>query len=246
MARTYNSPPLIEAVCEFRFTSSQPWDWTIPGMVYEQIRENFPTKEQVNSVSMKIDPVEGKAVQEVQPKMRFLSTDKTSLVQVAPDYISIHQLKPYTMWDHFKEQILKYFHIYWVTANPINLNRIGLRYVNQILLPYEDVELEDYFRVLPQVPSPIPQVFPSFLMQVDIPYDVPKSGLRIIFGTVQPNEISQLAYALDLDMYSLIEDVPTADNILEWLDIAHGKIETAFDAAFTERTHIEIFREVKK
>lgn len=35
MARTYNNPPLIEAVCDFHFSSSQPWDWTIPGLFYE-------------------------------------------------------------------------------------------------------------------------------------------------------------------------------------------------------------------
>lgn len=246
MARTYENPPLIEAVCEFRFTSSQPWDWTIPGLVYEQIREEFPTKEQVNSVSMKIDPVEGKIVQEAQTRMRFLNEDTTSLIQVAPDYLSVHQLRPYTMWNLFKEQILKYFSIYCKAASPQDLSRVGLRYINQVVLPYRDVELEDYFRVLPQVPNPVPQIFPSFLLQIDIPYELPKSGLRIIFGTVQPNETSHATYALDLDMYSQHEDVPGSDKILGWLDTAHDHIEAAFDAAFTEKTHLEVFREVRK
>jgi hypothetical protein len=33
MARTYNNPPLIEAVCAFTFKNAQPWDLTIPGLV---------------------------------------------------------------------------------------------------------------------------------------------------------------------------------------------------------------------
>src|SRR5207248_919515 len=138
----------------------------------------------------------------------------------------------------------KYMQIYCEAAYPVGLAHVGLRYVNQIELPYEDVELEDYFSVLPQIPNPIPQIFPSFLLQVDIPYAVPKSGLRIIFGTIKPEISANLAYAMDLAMYSVNDAVPTTEQVAEWLDIAHGRIEAAFDAAFTKKTHREIFKEV--
>ena len=244
MARTYKAPPLIEAICEFRFTSSQPWDWTIPGLVYEQIKKNLPYKEQVNTVEMKVDPMEGKVVQQSLPKMRFLNEDRTSLIQVGPDILSIHQLRPYDMWNNYKARILKYLQIYYDEAKPLGFARAGLRYVNRIELPYEDVELEDYFCVLPKVPHPVPQVFPSFLLQVDIPYSSAQSVLRIVFGALVPGESANLAYALDVDMYSLDNAVPKIDQISDWLETAHNNIETAFDVAFTERTHREIFKEV--
>jgi uncharacterized protein (TIGR04255 family) len=42
----YNNPPIIDAVCEFRFGKDTDWDMTIPGVVYREIKTNFPHKEQ--------------------------------------------------------------------------------------------------------------------------------------------------------------------------------------------------------
>jgi hypothetical protein len=36
---------LIEALCEFQFADGE-WDWTIPGLVYQQIKHEFPIKRQ--------------------------------------------------------------------------------------------------------------------------------------------------------------------------------------------------------
>src|SRR5207253_5942587 len=98
MARTYNKPPLIEAVCDFRFSSSQPWDWTIPGLFYEQIRDSFPNKNQVNIIETRIDSSQGKVIQQSQPKLQFINQDGTAVIHVGPDNLSIHQLQPYEGW----------------------------------------------------------------------------------------------------------------------------------------------------
>ena len=92
MARTYNKPPLIEAVCDFRFSSSQPWDWTIPGLFYEQIRERFPIKEQLNAIETVVDPNQGRFVQQTQPKLQFASEARDEVIQIGPNNLSIHQL----------------------------------------------------------------------------------------------------------------------------------------------------------
>ena len=244
MARTYNKPPLIEAVCDFRFSSSQPWDWTIPGLFYEQIQDNFPKKNQVNVVETRVDPNEGKIVQQSQLKMQFISLDGTAVIQVAPDNLTIHQLRPYDGWQYYKARILKYLSVYHKTAHPESLANVVLRYVNRIDFLYTEIELEEYFRILPQVPNPIPQIFPSFLLNVDVPYNSLKSGLRIIFGTVLPEGVTKLAYLLDLSMSSSTSAISSGDEVSEWLEAAHKHLEVAFDAAFTERTLCEIFEVV--
>ncbi len=246
MARTYNKPPLIEAVCDFRFSSSQPWDWTIPGLFYEQIRDRFPIKEQLNTIETVVDPDQGRFVQQAQPKLQFASETRSEVIQIGPNNLSIHQLPPYDGWAHFKKRILEYLQTYSNAANSSGLSNIALRYINHIELPYADVELEDYFRVMPQIPQPIPQIFPAFLLNVDIPYESPVSGLRIIFGTVVPKKLGDFAYVLDLNMYSTNDSVPTNEHVSDWLEIAHERIEVAFDASFTERAHYELFREVGK
>lgn len=46
MGRKYRNPPLIEALCEFQFVPTQPWDLTIPGFFYEKVKNDFPAKQQ--------------------------------------------------------------------------------------------------------------------------------------------------------------------------------------------------------
>ena len=245
MSRTYNKPPLIEAACSFRFSSSQPWDWTIPGLLYEKISNNFPIKEQINTVETIVDSTQGKLIQQTQPSLQFLNEDRTAIVRIAPESLSIHQLHPYNGWAIFQAQILDSLQLYYSAAHPNALNRLGLRYVNRIGMSSINFELEDYFKLVPSVPNPIPQIFPSFLLNIEVPYETPQSGLRMIFGTVVPENEERLAYILDFDMFSTNELILFSE-VSQWLEIAHERISIAFDAAFTEKAHQEIFEEVNK
>ena len=246
MARTYNKPPLIEAVCDFRFSSSQPWDWTIPGLFYEQIRSDFPKKNQLSTIETTVDASEGKVVQQTQPKLQFISGDGTAVIHVGPNSLTIHQLRPYNGWELFKSRILKYLSIYYKTVHPENLANMILRYVNHIEFSEAEIELDDYFRILPRIPNPIPQIYQGFLFNVDIPHSVLQTGLRLTFATVVPEGEAKLAYVLDLGMYSTNSAVPSMDTVSDWLEGSHKHLEDAFDAAFTEKTHCEIFEEVRK
>ncbi|RMH08650.1 MAG: hypothetical protein D6704_02710 [Nitrospirae bacterium] len=43
--RRYRKPPVIEALCEIYFAGSS-WDETIPGAFYQQIKDDYPKKQQ--------------------------------------------------------------------------------------------------------------------------------------------------------------------------------------------------------
>jgi uncharacterized protein (TIGR04255 family) len=245
MARIYTKPPLIEAVCELKFSSFEPWDWTVAGIFYEHIRNEFPIKGQLNTVETQIDLQQGKFIQQTSPQLQFTSQAGDAVIRVAPDTLSFHQLPPYDGWTRFKERTIKYLGLYLETAHPSKLTQITLRYINQIELPF-GTEMETYFRLLPQVPTPVPQRFSSFLMNVDIPDDSATNVLKVVFGTVVPKTEGNVAYVLGLNVFN-ISDIPSSDNHIEdWLEIAHERIEVTFNASFTDRTHQEIFGEVGK
>jgi uncharacterized protein (TIGR04255 family) len=247
MPRIYDKPPVIEALCEFRFKSSQPWDWTIPGLVYEQIREQFPKKRQENVLEVAMQPGENKVLHQMKAgvaRMQFLNEQENALVQVGPDLLAVNHLPPYPKWDAFKTLILEQLAVYRNIANPETLTRIGLRYINRVEIPAKRIELEEYFRTLPQVPEPIPQTFPSFVLHVDIAYENPSSALRFIFGSAPSEPPEKLTFMLDLDMFGIGENVPSMEQLANWIEVAHERIEAAFDASFTEKTHKEIFVEV--
>lgn len=46
MTKTYQKPPISEAICEFRFSASTRWDITIHDMLYGKLQSSFPYKEQ--------------------------------------------------------------------------------------------------------------------------------------------------------------------------------------------------------
>src|SRR5258705_1897664 len=115
MPRTYKKPPLIEALCELRFEGSQPWDWTIPGLVYERIRDQFPKKRQENALEVSVQPGENQILQQMKAgvaKMQFLRDDESALIQIGPDLLAVNQLRPYQSWKAFKALILENMRIY--------------------------------------------------------------------------------------------------------------------------------------
>lgn len=246
MPRTYKKPPVVEAVCEFRFEASQPWDWTIPGLIYDRIKSEFPKKRQQNVLEVAMQPGEGKISQEVKAgiaKMQFLREDETALVQIGPDLLAVNHLRPYPAWPTFKTLILKQLQIYREVANPKSLKRIGLRYINRIDMRETDFTVEEYFRALPNLPDPVPNIFASFMVRIEVPYEDIKSRLTFVFGT-PPVKAEKPSFMLDLDMFVLGKDAPQLDQVSDWTEAAHERVEKAFEGTFTDKTRREIFEEV--
>lgn len=247
--RTYMKPPVTEAICEFRFASSQPWDWTIPGLVYEKIRGQFPNKQQESAIEVTVGQVHQQAVQpQVKAgvgKMRFLNSDESALVQIAPNLLAVNHLK-YPGWSDFKPVIAEQLKVYREVAAPDSLTRIGLRYVNKVVVPSGSIELEEYFNAVPKIPEPVPQTFGRFVFQVDVPYELGghPSMLRLIVRSPQSPESERLVFDLDLDMFVGGDAVPGIDDAFEWIELAHKEVKKAFRASLTDKTHKEVFEEI--
>jgi uncharacterized protein (TIGR04255 family) len=191
MAKVYKFPPISEAVCEFRFEPSQTWDSTFFGLIYDQLKRDFPKKKQEVGVKVEVGQQPGLLQQVVSaPRMKFLSDDERSLVQLANDVMSISKLKPYDKWENFKEIILRSLAAYEEVNKPKGIRRIGIRYVNRIEIPQEkEVKIEDYLLAVPVLPEQIPQVFHVWVQRVEVPF--PKiNGLLIIqSGSLREKDI---------------------------------------------------------
>ena len=82
MSRRYQKPPLIEALCEFQFTGEE-WDWTIPGLIYQEIKGEYPKKKQANIVQFEVQAQADEVSQRVRgggARMQFFSADEATLV----------------------------------------------------------------------------------------------------------------------------------------------------------------------
>jgi len=44
MNKQYENPPIREVVCEFRFQSENRWDLAVPGLIYADLKQEFPRR----------------------------------------------------------------------------------------------------------------------------------------------------------------------------------------------------------
>jgi len=247
MGRKYKNPPIVEALCEFQFISEQPWDLTLPGLIYEKIKDEFPDKQQQDGISVQFLPTERGFEYKIEPgspRVQFHRKDKSALIQVAPDLLVINQLKPYPTWNEFKPMILKNFQIYKEVARPKGFRRIGLRYINIVEFDKSPIELKDYFQFYPFIPEGLPQIHGSFVNRVEFPYEQGKERLILTLATVIPTKPNVLSILLDLDYVMAAPEYIPLDGVSDWLEKAHEEIEKAFEACITDEAR-KIFGEEK-
>lgn len=246
MRRRYKKPPIAEAVCEFQFRGASDWDWTILGLVYQEIKAEFPQKRQEKAFEINIAPQEGKVEKSVGgslSKMQFLREDGSAMVQVGPDLLAINVLSPYPGWETFEPLIRRQFEVYNKIAQPIGFKRIGLRFINRIVFPTKGIEVTDYFHYYPRLPETLEQKHGPFTMRVLRMYEGERDALNMQMGNLKP-EGENLAIALDLDYYLVHPDKVELSKGLEWVSAAHDKIETTFEACITDNTR-RLFEEIK-
>ena len=247
MQRRYAKPPLVEALCEFQFIPTGEWDMTIPGLIYERIKESFPEKKQTIGIGIQMHPTEKgieHRIEPAPPKIQFIKKDKCALIQVAPNLLVVNQLKPYPAWENFKKMILDNFHIYKEIATPKGLKRISLRYINIFEFQESKIELQDFFKFYPSIPKDLPQIHGPFLMRVEFPYDSDSEALVLSLGSTIPAKKNTIALLLDIDYRTIKPESVSFDEIPDWLDKAHNRIEMAFEACITDKLR-ESFEEAK-
>ncbi len=239
MERKYNNPPVVEALCEFQFIPNQPWDITIPGLIYEKIENKFPEKKQQNVLGFQFQHTKKgfeSKIEPAPPRIEFFKKDKTGLLQVGPDLLIINQLKPYIAWENFKSMIMNNFNIYKKIANPKSFKRIDLRYINIFEFDTQEVKLDDYFMYYPFIPKDLSHMHFHFSTNVELPFKEKKEVLILKLQSIIPNKPNLVSLVLDIDYAMITPEYISLDAINEWLEKAHNKVENAFESIIKDKT----------
>ena len=183
--RRYADPPVVEALCECFFQNSA-WDSTIPGTFYEQVKAEFPKKSELKrtDVHIHLGPSETTTQTALtESRTRFSSQDDTRLVQVERDLVVVNQLKPYPQFEAWRPLVISMVKHYNELAKPQAIVRIGVRYINRIVVPVEGHEMANYFKLYPEVPTELGGAHGTFFMRVQIPAHHTNHGLIVTFGS---------------------------------------------------------------
>jgi uncharacterized protein (TIGR04255 family) len=246
MGKVYETPPLIEALCEFQFEPGQPWDWTIPGLIYDKVKSEFPKKEEQNIIEMAVRAEQSNITPSIKggvARMRFLRENKSALIQVGPDLLVVNHLVPYPTWNEFKKLIKDMLDIYQSIGAPKGIKRVSLRYINRLDVPFSQVEIEDYLVAVPRVPSSVPQVFATWLQRVEIPFPDSNGIMVLQSGSIRQENRTNPSFLLDLDFISINPKDISVDNAMRWVEKAHEEVEKAFEACITPKMR-ELMKEV--
>ncbi len=250
MALEYRRPPLVEALCELRFASSadRKWDWTIPEMLYEQIRDNFPVRKEHYDIEISIPSTGPMGAPTRAKRMQFLTSAGNMMVQVAPDLLAVNSVGSHLGWADLRDTLLGVLERYGDIARPPALAMAAVRYINKVeVLLRPGVALEQYFTVLPILPEGVPREVSTFLMHTEVGYSDPDALFRFRFGsTASPGQQEGVAaFLLDYEHVGHGDRAPSFNGLRAWLDAGHARIEQAFYGSFTPMTHAEVFQEVR-
>jgi uncharacterized protein (TIGR04255 family) len=224
--KKYSNPPIKEVMFELRFSQSSPWDPTIPGLIYEKLKEQFPIREKGKDIETEIVVEE----ENIQPKVRlreralFRNNEGNMLVQVGTHLLAINHLTPYTSWENYLKVIDQVLTAYVETVGTTAINRVELRHINEIpFIPNERVKLEDYFDFYPHIGFQLDNGFNSFIVGIQTEYgnDIQK----IQMTNNQSNII------LDTSYFSGKPNTIELSQVIQWLDIAHEKNNMAFEGS---------------
>lgn len=244
MSKQYNNPPVIEAVCEFRFGPESHWDLTIPGLVFEKVRDDFPKRRQVQHFLLKI-PAKTQAEALPTERMHFLRDDEKALIQVGPNFLAINRLKPYESWEEFLPIIEKGLHAYQHIVEPLTIKRIGLRYINHISVetpPDYLLPLDKFFNIYPFTKNFPQSMLNSFNVGIQLPYEENRDNLKLTLSSLDTETLDEHIILLDLDYFLTKPDAIKPDGAISWVKGAHVHLEKAFEAAITDKLR-QIFEE---
>lgn len=222
--------PIVEAVIDVRARAEVSWE---EEAIQAQIKAQLPDYPQADShreFRHEVKMVPGQEPQQTLldlgwKGLRLRSSDKPHIAQFNRDGFVFSRLEPYQSWKQLYDESMRLWRMYIELARPVEIHRIGLRFINRIQLPPGESRLEDYMAPAPVPPRGLDLPFCGFMHQdtlvvPDYPYTIN------VIRTIQPPSApgsAGLGLILDIDVFTTqgfeLDEVSLEQRLLEmrWL-----------------------------
>lgn len=243
MREQYENPPLLEAACRFRFQSKEPWDDSIADRLHDRLKDVYPTRQQVSAEEEELEDEIG-----IEGVIQLRRADESGYLSLAPNILTVRRLRPYPGWEEFRAQFTQALHAHQEVAPSQKLQSAALRYLNYIDLPPEGALLSEFTNIemgLPATDSELEEtVVNGWFQEVNLVYRKANTILDVNAGIVAPTESEPPFFVLDFVCRPL-QNQDNVESVLEWLEVAHDKIEKMFEACITEQVRAKFEKEPK-
>lgn len=243
MGQRYANPPIQEVLCFFWLSERTPWDLTIPGLLYEHLRKEFPRKQHHPAQEVNVRPIPEGFIQEFRRREQVWLFSETGniLIQIGSRVISLHVLRPYPSWEVVKLKIHTLWNSLQAILPLIEIEYLSLRYINRFSFPSQQWEL--YLAYYPLWGQTFPSNRIGFAMSTLLTYQGERDACRVQLYTDMHSPPEQRDLLLDIDYFLAKPQGIAPQESLEWLEYAHQQISVIFESCITDKLR-QLFGEV--
>ena len=129
---SYANPPVTEAVIEFRFKPKPGFSVEDIDRCTEQVFGTNLGRQILRDVESQIFVADSKyETQATNIGFKLQCESSNTVLQLRLDRLVYSKLAPYTTWEEFSSDALKYWIGYRDVAEPESMQRLGIRYINR-------------------------------------------------------------------------------------------------------------------
>lgn len=214
--------PITEALVDIRCELPKDFNLEQFKAIGKKISEDYPVEKQIHFHEAKIN-LHGSAgdiaTLDRMNGYRYESTDGIRIVQLRGDGFTFNRLKPYKDWPELRDESVRLWELYKDIAKPERINRIALRYINNLNAPLPMKDFNEYLMCPPEVPKGIPQIIASFFYRVTVPHKDKKIRANITQSLEPMVELKhKVPIILDIDVYKSTPDGFLDEDILAILE----------------------------
>jgi len=196
--------PIVEAVIEVRARAEVGWE---EGVISKTLKPKLPDYPRVVSQKEFQPEVEFGPGQAPQHDLgwkglRFQSADERHIAQFNRDGFVFSRLYPYQNWEHLRDESLRLWRIHADLAHPLEVQRMGLRFINRITLPVDEVNFEDYLHPHPQPPRGLDLPFLGYFHHDSLAVPGYPYVINVVRTSQPPHDprVQGLGLILDIDV----------------------------------------------
>jgi uncharacterized protein (TIGR04255 family) len=245
--QTLNSPPIVEALLDVQVVFPKGVELERLAALHELFQEAYPNKNEVRIVQFNVQqplgqsPITSTLDHGVQG-YRFLTEDGKQIIQCRQNGFTFNRLAPYGTWEDFIAVARYAWESYRKAFPEAQIVRIGVRYINSVLVPLVDgkINLEDFFTVDLPGPKQHGFTYSNFMEHSVLEDPETKLGINWIFAQQPSNDPSKLPIILDIDIFALGARAQEDDPTKMWETMRKLK-NRIFFGSFTTRG-LELFK----
>jgi uncharacterized protein (TIGR04255 family) len=238
--RQLRTPPIIEALIDFRVLLSAPISKDSLRPLIEEVRQEFPEVHEQQHFEAAFRVEDGRMVppeaREIFQGVRLTKNDGNRQVQFRTDGFTFNNVGQYIGGDALIAEALALWPRYVAVARPDKVTRLAMRYINRLMdLPWRQGDpFGRFLGAAAELPEPGPQAVTEFLSRT-VAHDA-RGPTAIVTQNFGPGPDPQHPFQITLDVDVFVQELlPTEPAELRpKLDTLRDVKNRAFFSLLTE------------